>query len=267
MRLNSSFVKSQMNNYFSEAIDLESQRHVLASKGKYRELKKTYSRGNPEIKDYNNPDLWNELNKSFIDNPMSHDRSSIVAKKIPKQRNVKVLNVGIGSGNLEKALFCNRKLSDINWYGIDISKDSILKMKMKFPYAKFEIGDIRIIQLKSNSLDYVIALEVLEHIPPHSTFKVLSSINNILKTKGIFIASVPLNEGLDKMIKAGNNPNAHVRIYTKDILNAELIISGFQVISNEYLYAFNSNYKLKKILSRFLRKWHPNNLITTATKI
>ena len=97
----------------------------------------------------------------------------------------------------------------------------------------------------------------------------MSKAKQLLKNGGVFIVSVPLNEGLEVMIKKGINPNAHVRVYTPAILKAELILSGFRIIKEKYLYAFHKNYRLKTFLANmlgFLGK-SPNNVIVIAEKL
>ncbi len=71
-----------------------------------------------------------------------------------------------------------------------------------------------------------------------------------------------MNEGLEEM---KDNPNGHVRMYTQDLIKAELEIAGFNILAFKTLYAFNTHYMFKKIISKILRnKWIPNNIIVLA---
>ena len=78
---------------------------------------------------------------------------------------------------------------------------------------------------------------------------------------------MPLNEGLEEMIKQGKNPNAHVRIYTPDLIRAEIEIAGFKILKQKLLFAFNKYYLLKSFLVKFLPGFRqPNGIIIIAQK-
>jgi len=79
---------------------------------------------------------------------------------------------------------------------------------------------------------------------------------------------VPLNEGLEAMISKGKNPNAHVRIYTPELIKAELEINGFKILKVKKLFAFHNLYKLKTFIAKYLlrKKSHYNNIIIFAQK-
>jgi 2-polyprenyl-3-methyl-5-hydroxy-6-metoxy-1,4-benzoquinol methylase len=123
-----------------------------------------------------------------------------------------VLNLGFGSADLENIVFNKLKKNKLKWKGIDISKYSVGFGKSEFPKLYFEQNDVRKMKIMKSKYNYIIALELLEHIQTKYTFKVLHTIYNNLKNKGFFVLSIPLNEGLEDMIKMGVNPNAHVRL-------------------------------------------------------
>jgi len=253
---------------YNSFFQLEQQRHRLAANLSLRELKKTYTNRFPEIKNINSAEMWDKLNHNFLDNPMSLDRSKIVKDYIVG-KNINVLNVGFGSGNLEKEYFKNKNQNNLNvrWNGIDISENSVSEIMKLYPFAKFKKGDGRELKFESNYFDYVIALEVLEHINPNETFRALMEFHRVLKVNGKLIVSVPLNEGLEEMILKGKNPNGHVRDYTKELITAELIIAGFNLVEYKFLFAFNKFYKFKTFLAKIFRtRWQPNNLILIAKK-
>lgn len=248
--------------------DIEKIRAKLAHNHNYLRLIKTYSKSNPEIQDLNTPKLWNALNKEFSieKNPMAKDRIKIVNMYL-KGHNIEVLNIGFGSANLEEEFFKKIKMN-VNWFGIDIASKAVRSASRKYKFGIFKVGNINRIQHNDNSFDYVIALEVLEHIPPSDTFIALREIYRVTKHNGTLILSVPLNEGLEAMIQKGANPNAHVRIYTPELIRAELEIAGFKVANQTILYAFGSYYKLKIFLVKYILRGfrHPNNIIISARK-
>ncbi len=253
--------------------DLEKKRAELSEQNKLNILSKTYDRSYPVIYDKNSAKFWDELNTECNDytnnnNPMAIDRVRIVNKLI-YGKNIKVLNIGFGSASLENNYFTNnQKITNVSWAGIDISHKSVNYAKKKYPYANFEVGNIRKLGFDNNIFDYVICLEVLEHIQPYHTFEALSELFRVIKKNGNLIVSVPLNEGLQMLISNNINPNGHVRVYTSSLIKAELKISGFNIFDEQYLYAFKKYYKLKKfIVTRFIKNYRkPNNIIIVARK-
>lgn len=250
---------------------IEDLRNELALKKDFVNLKKTYDLNYPEIEDYNSSKFWDKLNQKFgselKNNPMARDRLRWVADYIRgnAKDNSIILNVGFGSCELEKQLLYKENYI---WSGVDISSKSVKNASEKFPSANFSLGNLNDLVLTNNRYDYVILLEVLEHIKPRKTLKVLSKIYEALKVGGKIIVSVPLNEGLEEMINNAQNPNAHLRVYTPTLIVAELQISGFQVIKQRVLYAFNSFYILKSIFVNILAKGFrlPNDIIIIARK-
>jgi 2-polyprenyl-3-methyl-5-hydroxy-6-metoxy-1,4-benzoquinol methylase len=255
----------------NDPFNLEKQRIYFSRKKDYKKLSKLYSPSSPEIEDINTSKLWDQLNlvdrKKIIENPMELERLNYVVKLI-RRNNFALLNIGFGSANLEEKFFSQKKLDGIRWYGIDISEKSVKSAKNRFLKCRFETGNILDIKEKDNKFDYVVSLEVLEHIKPSKVFRALAEIFRVLKSNGYFIASVPLNEGLEQMIKRGENPNAHVRIYTPDLIKAELEMAGFTIISQKTIFAFHKYHKIKTfIANHFLfKKFLPNNIIVVAQK-
>ena len=142
------------------------------------------------------------------------------------------------------------------------------KAKKRFPYWSFQVGNILRLGFMSNFFDCVTILEVMEHIQPHFTFAALKEVYRVLKKGGTAIFSVPLNENLEEMILRGCNPNAHVRLYTPEIVNMELKISGFMIKKIKLLYAFHRYYYLKTFITKLFDKMaKPNNVIVLAKKI
>lgn len=235
------------------------------------ELVQTYSEFCSEIPNKNTPGLWDKLNlqeKPLITkNPMEKDRLKTVLGFI-KGKNLQIMNIGFGSGNLERMYVKKQSFSGIHWYGIDISPASVKKVQKEFPQGNFEVGNILKMRFPHNYFDYVIAIEVLEHISPRNTFHALREIHRVIKPAGYFILSVPLNEALEEMIIKGENPNAHVRIYTPELIQAELYIAGFTVLREKKLFAFHNWYSLKTFIAKYLliRKCKPNNIILLAQK-
>jgi len=178
----------------------------------------------------------------------------------------RVLNIGFGPLNLEKIVLADSYKG--TWIGINISKEAVKNAKNIFANYKFYNKSIINCNIGKNKYDIVLALEVLEHISFKNIFSVLDKIYKSLSNNGYFIISIPLNEGLDKLVLNGNNPNAHMRVYTKELIKFELTISKFIIIKTISLSAFHKFYNIKNFISKiFPEKFIKNNLIILAQKI
>ena len=85
------------------------------------------------------------------------------------RREFKILDVGCGTGMYYRVL--SKDNPDIDYTGIDYSKDMIDKCKKlfprdKYPNTKFLVGDIFNLNL-SETYDIVICSEVLSHLPTY----------------------------------------------------------------------------------------------------
>lgn len=262
--------KIAQKNTFNDYFVTEQKRLWLAKHKKYKEFIETYSDESFRVKDMNSSGFWDILNKTSrlkkSENPMAYDRIKIVSGLI-RGNNKKVLDIGFGSAFLEyewKRKYGNK----ISVYGIDISRKSVERASRVFKNWFFDEGDIVTVNLPKDSFDYVIALEVLEHIRPNFLFRALKNIKRSLKKDGLFIVSVPLNENLEEMLSEGRNPNAHLRKYEPEIIEAELKIVDIKVIKKIFLFAFHKHYLLKTFLARIFLTWpkKPNNIILIAQK-
>ena len=250
---------------FKDPFEIEKARNILAKSGDFKGLVRLYSKKFPEIPDLNSPDFWNlKLSSKNTDENghMARDRIDVVYQEV-KGHKGEFLDVGFGNGELEQKL----QGTSLKLQGIDISPYAAKKASGNLN-GKFLLGDILHLPFPNNKFDIVVSLEVLEHIPPFRTFRALKELWRVLKVEGLAIVSVPLNEGLKTMIERGENPNAHVRVYTPTLIEAELKISGFDIRKKIFLFAFSSFYSLKKILQKRILKnrWKPNNIIVFAEK-
>ena len=260
----------KLQKIIKNALNMEYNRAILAKKVQFNSLLKTYSQEYPNIPDLNTSKFWDNLNEDYKitkkDNPIAFHRFTIFKKLINTSK--KVLNIGVGAGILEEFISKNNALKQ-NWFGIDIAPNSIKRLRKKYPNATLKIAKIQKIPFKDNFFYYVIASEILEHIVPSEIFQALSEVNRVLEKGGIFIVSVPLNEGLENMVKKGENPNAHVRVYTPELIEAELQLAGFKVKRHILIYAFPNYYWIKSFIVKYILSGNrkPNNMIVLAVKL
>lgn len=256
--------KKRVQNYHLDPFRLEEKRSFYAKRNFINKFQELYSKEYPSISNKNSGILWDKLNFSrseeLLNSPIYIDKISQIYKILKNEHGL-LLDIGFGKGFIEKKL----KKTNLNLYGIDISQKSIRSLK-RLVKGVFKKGNITRIPFDSNYFDYVLCLDVLEHISPFDTFKALKEVNRVLKSNSALVISVPLNEGLEKMVRKKINPNSHVRVYTPEILKTELRISGFNIEREIYLSAFSKHYFYKKLMNHLFRLKEPNLLIIVAKK-
>ena len=210
-------------------------------------------------KNPNTGDFWDTLVEKvecvFPEDYITKDRIKLIASFIPN-RNIAVLDIGVGYGFLEKRLV----KSNISIYGIDISSKSIFRAKNLYG-GTFVIASAKAIPFKNNFFNIVCIPEVLEHLYDFESDIVMREITRVLKIDGKLIVSVPLYDDIYP-----NHPSGHVRVFTPEKLSEELYKNGFTMIKKKYLTAFASSYFIKSFINMILRIRRPNNLIVFARK-
>lgn len=214
----------------------------------------------------NNPNtskFWNKLidtkQGDLINSPVYLEKCNYVLNSL-RHNNGRLLDVGVGYGHIENQLLMNK--TNLEMFGIDIAQASINKFK-KIGKNNFKIGKVTNIPFKNNFFDVVILLDVLEHIPFKDSKKSLSEIHRVLKRKGKFIISVPLNDTAKDRIL-----NGHLRKYTQQTIVNEILNADFVVNKIKILYAYRKFFKLKNYLVSlfpFLNN-KPNLVIIVAQK-
>ncbi len=160
-----------------------------------------------------------------------------IKRTLPK-KNSTILDFGCGDGRYIQAI------SDVGTYkmiGADISEYALKKAKKRFPDVTFyRISGDEKIPVKSNSVDYVIAGDVIEHIFDARIF--LTQMNRILKNGGKIFISTPYH-GLIKHIVIAligfdivyEPTTPHIRFFTKKSLIKMVESHGFRVLEyNQY---------------------------------
>lgn len=207
----------------------------------------------------NTPDFWDTLVEKTetmsSEDHITKDRINFIASLIPNL-NVKLLDIGVGYGFLEKKL----ENSQVSTYGVDISPKAIFRARELFK-GFFVIASVRAIPFKNNFFDIVCLPEVLEHLYDVESTGAIKEIWRVLKSDGELIVSVPL---YDKVYPG--HPSGHVRVFTQEKLYEELNNNGFTVIKEKYLFAFKSLYFVKNLINWVFRIRRPNNLIVLAQK-
>ncbi len=237
-------------------------RRSLILRGEYVEALRSYFNQKSFFSDQNSGVFWDEKleNDSEKEDYLRDWRHKIVFKNLNLKKSI--LNLGIGSGFFEKRyIFPFRPKQFV---GTDITNDLLNNLIDNFPNYVFRKEYLTSLSFNDDSFDQVILMEVLEHIKPSETFFVLSEIRRVLKKNGKFIVTIPINEGLERLLPV--NPNSHMRIYSEAMLIFELKTMKFKIKKIYRESAFHNNFYLKSFINNFFRLRKHNNLVVICEK-
>ena len=193
---------------------------------------------------------WRKEQKQIYDKIMDKSKSghqyvyhentaNMLDKIIPKKG--KILDVGCGSGQLET------RLSDREWYGIDISPKSVRAAK-KFCKVAVTGDATKRIPFRSNYFDYAVAIAFFHHTPG-AIRQSLKEIRRVLKPKGKLIIidhdksdthTRLLHEGPLRLVPSGNE-----RVFYPDQMVAWLKDEGFDASGFEMISMYADQQALK----------------------
>ena len=147
-----------------------------------------------------------------------------IRKYLPKRKNLKILDVGCGTGIVLKML---EKYGTV--YGIDIDDQAIHFCK-KRELNNIKKANIENIPYKDNYFDIITCLDVLYHEKVNDK-KALCEFHRILKKDGIII----VNDVAFNFLKSKHDIVYHARQrYTKKELNEKITKAGFNVVKSTY---------------------------------
>ena len=97
------------------------------------------------------------------------------------------IDVGVGEGHMLYYLYKNKIINKI--VGIDLDEERINFAKKHYPVCNYKVMDIYNLRHKNQRFDYIIATEILEHLPdPESA---LVNIQEVANANAYIIISVP----------------------------------------------------------------------------
>lgn len=170
---------------------------------------------------------------------LEHKERYEFAKRSVKGKIVAELGCGTGYGTYLLTKAGAKKI-----YAIDVSKEAITYAKRHYYHRNIEysVADALHVTLPSNSIDCVIAFEVIEHIKKDTHF--LKEVFRILKKNGIFILSTP-----NKDLSLGDNPY-HFKEYSFTELQKVL----FQFSALQFYGQRKVNKKIFNIYQKILKR-------------
>jgi len=169
-------------------------------------------------------------NKSFLER--SKERMRILVENYANS-NSRFLEIGLGTGEVFDLVSPRFE----NSYGTDISEGMVRRTYSKGPpKKKLFVSDVCNLPIKSDSTDFVICQDVLEHVPYQE--KLILEICRILRKSGIGIITTPnplwapvlyVAEKLGLKVEEGK----HKFVFLKRLVQKSLINSDCTIASNE----------------------------------
>lgn len=160
----------------------------------------------------------------------------------------KILDLGAGDGYLSWLLA--KKGYQVS--SIDISLNRLQKFGKQAQQSNIEriLGDVKLLPFDDNSLDCVVASELLEHLPNYQD--VICEVYRVLRPSGTFIISVPYREQITlytcPYCLNRFHPVGHYNSFNEENLASILTASGFEI---EHQVLFSS--KLTSLIQKFLK--------------
>jgi SAM-dependent methyltransferase len=181
--------------------------------------------------------IWDHFQNSsqaedVFDN--AYPRYEFLSRKI--KTGTSVLNIGVGRGGLERIL-CEKGVLVHSLDPSDVSIENLKKTLSMNERAK--VGFSQAIPFSDKKFDAVIMSEVLEHLDDETLKKTLLEVRRVLKTKALFLGTVPANENLLENYAVcphcgvGFHRWGHVQSFSRRRIEETLSFSGFLVIKNE----------------------------------
>lgn len=170
-----------------------------------------------------------------------------IIKKIDANAQL-ILDAGCGNGWLAQ-YFLNKNKKIIS---MDISIENPLKALQSFPGENHAAltADVFHLPLKNNSVDCIVASEIIEHVYDPNLF--VKKLVDILKPGGKLIITTPYNEKIEYFLCVHCNlptpKNAHLHSFNKKNITA-------------ILNHVNANWKGKLIANKYLIKTRMNVLL------
>lgn len=152
-------------------------------------------------------------------------------------RPFRVLEVGCGPGDLAGRLLSRLDSRfSIDYIGIDLSPEEIVKARTNCPKLKFEVASATALPFSDREFDLVIACEVLEHLHEPS----LATAELARVTKHSAIVSVPwepvwriMNCIRGKYLMSWGNTPGHVQQFSRKKIRS-LLRPRFQIVQEKH---------------------------------
>lgn len=162
----------------------------------------------------------------------------LITKSYPDKKNLKILNIGVGTGD---------DLETLNKFGInyviDNNADALSAIPDNF-YQEKKLADACALPYGDNSFDLAVAFDVFEHI--ENDWQAVSEVYRVLKKGGVLIFTVP---AIQSIFSNHDRALRHLRRYNKKQLLA--LLSPF---SGHQFFYWNSLLFMPIAIRRIINK-------------
>jgi ubiquinone/menaquinone biosynthesis C-methylase UbiE len=176
-------------------------------------------------------ETWNKIASLYQDKFMKldlyNDSYDFICHSISKP-DAKIFEVGCGPGNITHYLLSQRP--DFQILGIDISSNMIELAKKNNPTAKFEVMDIRNMNLIHSKFDGIIAGFCLPYLSELEAQEFIQNSYEILNPDGLIYLSFVEGDSSQSGFKSSGNGRVYFYYHSLDSLTAELEKWKFQEI-------------------------------------
>jgi ubiquinone/menaquinone biosynthesis C-methylase UbiE len=159
-------------------------------------------------------------------------------KYIPKDEGAFILDFGCGDGEIIKEMIkINPKAK---YLGLDVSDTALERASASLPGVEFhKIEDGSTFPLTDNSVDFIFASEVIEHV--YDTEKVFSEIARVLRRGGQILITTPYHGFVKNLFivfiafdKHFDPTGPHIRFFSKRSLYRLLKKAGLKPVAHGY---------------------------------
>ena len=152
------------------------------------------------------------------------------AERISGGRRLKILNIGVGNGWLERCCFGR------GWETYSLDPDEKAIAKLVSDGIRGKVGYIEKIPFPDRDFDVVFCSEVLEHLSPVQFSAGLQEIRRVLKDEGCLIGTVPYKEDFDNNMAVCPDCGkvfhrwGHLQVFDRGKLAESLAAAGLKVV-------------------------------------
>ncbi len=187
---------------------------------------------------------------SKVDQDERNRLNQMITHAIPKEV-TSILDVGCGNGWLSRTMVSDRTTV----ISLDISSRNPLEALKQNPHARHEalISDVYHLPLKEDSIDCIVASEIMEHVPDPALF--IERLLRVLKPGGKLIITTPYNEQIQYhlCVHCNRATPSHAHLHSFNELNIGGMIPEtaqswqWQTFAHRYMIKSRSYLLMKNI--------------------